>query len=74
MKRKPLPPTPLGRWAEKERYSQQELAKKLGVTPSYLSLLVNGLRVPSLGLAVKIADLTGIPEAKLLLKQQEQSR
>lgn len=37
------------------------VADALGVTTSHVSYLARGLRTPSLELAIKIADLTGIP-------------
>lgn len=40
---------------------QEDLAKKLDVTKSYLSLVENGRKKPSLGLLKKISDALNIP-------------
>ncbi len=39
--------------------SQAELAEKLGVTQGVISMYENGSKVPSVPLAVKIADMFG---------------
>ncbi len=44
-----------------ERPKQTEIAKMLGVGPSYLSLLASGKRIPSMTMAAKIQKELGIP-------------
>jgi DNA-binding XRE family transcriptional regulator len=41
--------------------TQRQVAKKLGISDSHLSLLASGKRVPSLTLAAKIHKSLGIP-------------
>jgi transcriptional regulator with XRE-family HTH domain len=43
--------------------SQKELAKELGITPTYLSLIENGSKKPSLTLIEKFARVLEIPLA-----------
>lgn len=45
---------------------QVDLAPQFGITQAHLSRILTGTRVPSLELAVRIANLTGIPVASLL--------
>lgn len=49
-----------------DRPSQAEVADTLGITQGYLSLIVSGDRQPSLDLAVRISDLTGVPVDTLI--------
>lgn len=51
---------------DKSGTSQQTLAKRVGVNPSYISLILGGHRVPSLALAAKIAREANIPIESLL--------
>lgn len=48
-------------WLLEHQHSKRWLAKKLGVSPSLVSMLVAGHRRPSLLLAKRIQKLTGIP-------------
>jgi transcriptional regulator with XRE-family HTH domain len=41
--------------------TQQSLAARLGVSRPYVSLLASGERQPSLDLALRISELTGVP-------------
>lgn len=50
----------------KDRPSQADTAATLGITESYLSLIISGDRQPSLDLAVRISDLTGVPVDTLI--------
>lgn len=45
-----------------DRPKQYEIAERLGIDPSTLSLLIAGRRTPSLALAAKIRRELGIPE------------
>ena len=51
---------------DKSGTSQSVLARRIGVNPSYISLILGGHRVPSLALAAKIADAANIPIESLL--------
>lgn len=51
--------------------SQKAFAKTIGVQPSHLSEVLNGKRVLTTELAMKIEDAIGLP-AKLLLAAQAQ--
>jgi len=48
--------------------SPKQLAAKLGISESYMSMLRSGRRRPSPELARKIETLTGIPLKSLLFK------
>lgn len=41
--------------------TQREIAKRIGVADSYLSLLASGKRTPSMAVAAKIQRELGIP-------------
>lgn len=41
--------------------TQQALAGKLGIQSSYVSLITSGQRQPSLKLALRISEETGVP-------------
>ena len=44
----------------------RELRNALGVTPSALSLYINGHRIPARDVALRLADLTGVPLENIL--------
>jgi len=46
--------------------SQQDLAKDAGLTPSFLSLVENGRRQPSLVVIRRLADALAVPEEILI--------
>lgn len=50
----------------KSGVSQATLAKRVGVDPTYISLIRGGHRVPSLPIAAKIAEQANIPIESLL--------
>jgi DNA-binding XRE family transcriptional regulator len=56
-----------GEFAEREgeAKNQDAFAGMVGVVPSQISQIETGERRPSLALAVKIAELTGIPVSDL---------
>lgn len=58
--------TELARWFERSGYTQTELAIRIGISKGHMSKLVHGLKPPSGKLAVRISELTGIPERTLL--------
>ena len=43
--------------------SQKDLAKKLGITPNYLSMIENAAKKPSLTLIEKLAQVLEVPLA-----------
>ena len=49
--------------------TQAQLAAELGVVPSYLSMILNRQRTPSLDVAVQLSRLTGIPVEAFLLRE-----
>jgi transcriptional regulator with XRE-family HTH domain len=57
----------------KTRTKQEEFAKRLGFTNSYVSLLKNKKREPSLRLAIKISKL-GIPIESLVSSKGKKPR
>jgi len=48
-------------WLRAGGHTQRWLARELGVTPTYISMILNGRRTPSLLIAKHLEDLTGIP-------------
>lgn len=56
----------LAMFLDKSGTSQHALAKRIGVNPSYVSLILGRRRVPSLRIAAKIADAANIPIESLL--------
>lgn len=76
----PMPKmSPLLVWLKQEEKSQRWLAGRLGISDSFLSELLSGKRAPSLGLAVKIENFTGITArqmttARALKKKADEAR
>jgi transcriptional regulator with XRE-family HTH domain len=52
-------------YRKKNGLTQPQLAKKLGVTNGYISLLETGERLASWKMALKIERVTGIPRAAI---------
>jgi transcriptional regulator with XRE-family HTH domain len=48
-------------WMHRRRFMQREAAEYFGWDESYISQLVNGVRIPGLANAVRIERMTGIP-------------
>lgn len=48
-------------WLLERKRTQRWLAAKLGCTPTYVTLLLSGQRTPSLAMAKRIQQITGIP-------------
>lgn len=65
-RRKPKPTPATLDEALQERGSAMRLAEALNVSPSWISELRSGLKVPSLSRAVAISRLTGVPVESLL--------
>lgn len=60
----------LKQYLEDKQISRRRLAKQLGISSSYMAMLVNGERRPSPELAARIERLTGIPFRVLLLTEE----
>jgi transcriptional regulator with XRE-family HTH domain len=58
----------LADYLEKTGTTHERLAQRLGLSRSYVTLLANRNRQPGLGLAIRIAGLTGIPLASLVTR------
>ena len=56
-------------YMERERVKDKELAARIGVSRSYVTLLKSRKRRPSPQLAERISEVTGIPFRNLLLGQ-----
>lgn len=46
--------------------TQDAIAKRLGITPAYVSFIAAGKRQPSLRLALEIESVTGVPAESLV--------
>lgn len=57
----PSGPEQLKDWMHRRRFLQRETAEYLGFQESYISQLLNGVRVPAVDNAVHIEEMTGIP-------------
>ncbi len=55
----------LSEYLKKTGTTHGALAKRLGVSRPYVTLIAKGDRQPSLTLALRIADETGVPAAAL---------
>ena len=64
-----MKPRTLREYKENKGFTNPELAKALGTSEIYVSLLLNGKRNPSRKLAQRISALTGIPVLNLLYPQ-----
>ena len=62
----------LAAYLEGERLTQVDLAKKVGITQSHLSLIVRGDRTPSLPLALELSRVTNVPVETLVGKLHTQ--
>ena len=60
----------LNDYFEQTGETHQSLADRLGVTAAYVSMMRAGKRQPSLGLALKLHEETGVP-MEALLKPEE---
>lgn len=49
------------RIAKRANKSQNDLAREIGISPAYLSMILAGIRRPSLFVACKLEKATGIP-------------
>lgn len=53
-------------WLKASRRSQAALAKELGLSTAYVSMLLKGQRTPSLPVAKQLQELTGIPATEFV--------
>jgi transcriptional regulator with XRE-family HTH domain len=58
---KPAAADELRRWIERAEKSHADVAEAFGVTQQHIRHLLTGGRTPSLTLALRVADVTGIP-------------
>lgn len=74
MSRKAIKPRNLAAWfTANPTQRQEDLAKRLGIGQAHVSMLVNGERTPSLRLALRIEDITGVPVSALVAPPQEEA-
>lgn len=52
--------TRLRDWIDRSKVNQNQAAEILGITPVFLSQILNGHREPGLATALRIEDVTGI--------------
>ncbi len=57
-------------YLEAERVSQKDFAHRVGVAPSYVSMITRGEREPALSMALRIAEIANIPIASLALHER----
>jgi len=55
-----------------KQISQKELAKTLGITHNYLSMVENNAKKPSLSLLEKISEVLGVPLYSLFQEKKLQ--
>lgn len=60
---KPVAADELRQWMERAEKTHPDVAEAFGVTQAHIRHLLTGGRTPSLALALRIADVTGIPVA-----------
>jgi transcriptional regulator with XRE-family HTH domain len=51
-------------WLKASRRSQASLAQELGISTPYISMLLAGQRTPSLPVAKRLQEISGIPAAE----------
>lgn len=57
----------LKNWMESTGTTQVELGKRVGIGQNAVSMIVNGKRQPSFGVALKLAKVTGMGIAELVM-------
>jgi len=53
-------------WLKTSRRSQRSLAQELGVSPAYIAMILASKRTPSLPIAKRLQDVTGIPAPEFI--------
>lgn len=56
-----------------KRWSQQDLARRARITPSYLSMIERGQRTPNLDTLTIVAKALGVPVAELFVGWEKKS-
>jgi transcriptional regulator with XRE-family HTH domain len=56
----------LAKEMEKRGWTQTELARRAGIVPSYMSMVMTGLKRPSTGACVKVATALGMSPERVL--------
>lgn len=59
----------LAEYLTKTGTTQEALATRLGVTRPYISMIAAGDRQPSLALAIRIEEETGVPAAAMVMEK-----
>ena len=57
---------PIYKYLKQNKMSQPDLANKLDITTEYLHMILRGRRWPSLKLACRISEITGVDALKLM--------
>jgi transcriptional regulator with XRE-family HTH domain len=60
-------------WIKRSKMKQIEAAEFLGVSDVLISQWLSGIRRPSLDLAVRLREYTGIPEGSWVLTEQNKT-
>ena len=60
----------LGAYLKAEGVSQRAFAKRVGVVPSYVSMITRGEREPCLSVALKMAAAANIPIGSLAIPER----
>jgi transcriptional regulator with XRE-family HTH domain len=55
----------LSAYIKRQAITQSDLADKLGISPTTISLILSGARQPGIALTKKIESVTGIPRHQL---------
>jgi len=53
--------TRLQAWVRRRKKTKKEIAEEFGISAPYLSMILSGARTPSLTVAARLEDVTGIP-------------
>jgi len=56
-------------WLKASKRSQSSLARELRISPGYITMLLAGARTPSLEVAKRLQDVTGIPATAFIRKR-----
>lgn len=59
---------------KKKKYTQKQIAERLGLSQSYVCKLLNGKQQPSLPVALRINSVLGVPLESLVRKDNHADR
>ena len=62
--------TPLAQWLKLSGVSTADLGRRVGRSKSFISRVATGQRQPSLEVAAKLSQETGLPAQKFLMREQ----